>query len=155
MSYGDDIEAAVEGMIEAALENFDPDVEGQIESWFYNSFDIETQVQDVIRYGGIDSSDISDLEDVIGNVLDYRLEDFDGGGSDVSTEVAALRAEVETIKDTMSKIAQVLTGPTSVETLGDTAPVSDDQMTLDEVLADEDTGYEAPYTAPTGLNFTI
>lgn len=155
MSYGDDIEAAVEGMIEAALDNFDPDIDSQIESWFYNSFDIQDQVYEVIRYNGVNAEDISDFDDAVEYLITNRLESLDGVGSDSSDEVAALRAEIEAIKDTMNKIAQVLTGPTSVETLGDTAPVSDDQMTLDEVLADEDTGYEAPYTAPAGLNFTI
>jgi hypothetical protein len=152
MSYGSDVEAAIDSMITIALDNYDGsnlDLDYVISDWFDNNFDYGTVFAEGLSYNGIEASDISDLDDAIAEAVQQAItvESVDRVVAEVTADLEARIASLEaTIKRLTDALTNATPEPTVFSVMNDVETVLNAYEDTVKEARGED--YTAPYTPP-------
>ena len=121
MSYGSDVEAAIDSMITIALDNYNGsnlDLDYVISDWFDNNFDYGAVFAEGLSYNGIEASDISDLDDAIAEAVQQAITVESVDVYRVVAEVTAdLEARIASLEATIKRLTDALTNATPEPTV--------------------------------------
>ena len=118
-----DNESFIRGVAEEVVD--EADIDGRVQEYIDNNIDFSDQVEEALRYRTFDSDDIEDFDTRVEWIIEGKINEvMDDENVSIAfiQRLEALEADNKALRDTLNKVAKVLTGEATTVSFSEPVP---------------------------------